>query len=73
MDEERFEHVAAEVFALRIMISAFTELHPDPILLHQAISRHAEHFVSILPTTTEEQRQYAELVRRKLNTFSHLM
>ena len=73
MDEERFEHMAAEVTALRIMVSALTDFTPDPTLLHQTISKHAEHFVSVLPPMTEEQKQHIELVRRKLNTFSHLL
>ena len=73
MDKERFEHVAAEVLALRIMISAFTELFPDPTLLRQSIERHAKVFVSMLPAQTEEQKQYTEMVRRKLNTFSELL
>ncbi len=73
MDEERLNNAAAETIALRVVISALVELYPDHALLRQSIERHTKAFGLMFPAETEEQREFATLIRRKLNTFSELI
>ena len=73
MDEERFETVAAQVLASHIVIAALVDLFPDPGLLRETIAKHAKGLLSLLPSETEEQREYVASVWRKLNVFSELL
>ncbi len=73
MDKDRFNHIAAEILALKIMVASFTNLAPDKKELRKAISGNANKCVSILPTKTEEQREFIELMKKHLNFFSSVL
>ena len=73
MDEERLEAMSAQVLASHIIIAALVDLFPDRTALRETITMHAKALLGTLPTATEEQRRYVEIVWRKLNTFSPLL
>jgi hypothetical protein len=72
-NEERFESVAAQVVALRIIVSAVIENFPERGVLGEAIQEHAKAVLSSLPTTTEDQKHFRDLAQEQLDYFAGLL
>ncbi|MCP4259057.1 MAG: hypothetical protein GY774_16350 [Planctomycetes bacterium] len=72
MDKDKLNHIDAEVFALKIMVTSLTLLVPDKNKLQEYITKNADLCVSMLPAKTKEQKKHIEMVKNKLNHFYEL-
>jgi hypothetical protein len=68
MKQQRLEAIAAQVTALRIIVTGLVDQLWTP-QVKTAIEEHARETLSALPTENEEQRAFCSYVKNELRDF----